>query len=43
MGLMDGKKGLILNIANDRSIGAHIGNNVTQHGGNGGLRFPSGG
>ncbi len=32
MGLMDGKKGLILNIANDRSIGAHIANNCHQHG-----------
>lgn len=32
MGLMDGKKGLILNIANDRSIGAHIAHNCHQHG-----------
>jgi enoyl-[acyl-carrier protein] reductase I len=32
MGLMEGKKGLILNIANDRSIGAHIANNAAQHG-----------
>ena len=28
MGLLDGKKGLILNIANDRSIAAHIGDNA---------------
>src|SRR5690606_18104442 len=32
MGLLDGKKGLILNIANDRSIGAHIANNVVKQG-----------
>jgi enoyl-[acyl-carrier protein] reductase I len=32
MGLLDGKKGLILNIANDRSIGAHIANNAVKHG-----------
>lgn len=32
MKLLEGKKGLILNIANDRSIGAHIGNNAAQHG-----------
>jgi len=32
MPLLDGKKGLILNIANDRSIGAHIGNNAARHG-----------
>ncbi len=32
MGLMDGKKGLILNIANDRSIGAHIAANVARQG-----------
>jgi enoyl-[acyl-carrier protein] reductase I len=32
MGLMDGKKGLILNIANDRSIAWHIANNCKKHG-----------
>jgi len=32
MGLLDGKKGLILNIANDRSIAWHIGHNAIQHG-----------
>src|SRR3982751_4635818 len=32
MGLLDGKKGLILNVANDRSIAWHIGHNVIQHG-----------
>lgn len=32
MGLLDGKKGLILNIANDRSIAWHIANNAIQHG-----------
>lgn len=32
MGLLDGKKGLVLNIANDRSIAWHIGNNAIQHG-----------
>ena len=32
MGLLDGKKGLILNIANDRSIAAHIANNVVKQG-----------
>ncbi len=32
MGLLDGKKGLILNIANDRSIAAHIGDNVVREG-----------
>lgn len=39
MGLMDGKKGLILNIANDRSIGAHIANNAARHGATLGLGF----
>jgi len=32
MGLLDGKKGLILNIANDRSIAWHIGNNAVRGG-----------
>jgi enoyl-[acyl-carrier protein] reductase I len=32
MGLLTGKKGLILNVANDRSIAWHIGHNAIQHG-----------
>lgn len=32
MGLLDGKKGLVLNVANDRSIAWHIGRNAIQHG-----------
>jgi enoyl-[acyl-carrier protein] reductase I len=32
MGLLDGKKGLILNVANDRSIAWHIGHNAIRHG-----------
>src|SRR5215212_12057407 len=32
MGLLDGKKGLVLNIANDRSIAWHIGNNAIKEG-----------
>jgi enoyl-[acyl-carrier protein] reductase I len=32
MGLLEGKKGLILNVANDRSIAWHIANNATKHG-----------
>jgi enoyl-[acyl-carrier protein] reductase I len=32
MGLLDGKKGLILNVANDRSIAWHIANNAAKHG-----------
>jgi enoyl-[acyl-carrier protein] reductase I len=32
MGLLDGKKGLILNIANDRSIAAHIAHNAVKQG-----------
>jgi len=32
MGLLDGKKGLILNIANDRSIAAHIAHNAVAQG-----------
>lgn len=39
MGLLDGKKGLILNIANDRSIAWHIANNVIKHGGTCGFGF----
>ena len=39
MGLLDGKKGLILNIANDRSIAAHIGKQVVAQGGAVGLGF----
>jgi enoyl-[acyl-carrier protein] reductase I len=39
MGLMEGKKGLILNIANDRSIATHIANNVTKHGAKCGFGF----
>jgi hypothetical protein len=31
-GLLDGKKGLVLNIANDRSIACHIANNAIKHG-----------
>ena len=32
MGLLDGKKGLILNIANDRSIAAYIGGHAVKQG-----------
>jgi enoyl-[acyl-carrier protein] reductase I len=32
MGLLDGKKGLVLNIANDRSIAWHIANNALKQG-----------
>src|SRR3954451_20431654 len=32
MGLLDGKKGLILNVADDRSIAWHIGHNAIKHG-----------
>jgi enoyl-[acyl-carrier protein] reductase I len=32
MGLLEGKKGLVLNIANDRSIAWHIANNAIKHG-----------
>ncbi len=39
MGLLDGKKGLVLNIANDRSIGAHIGNNAAKQGATVGFGF----
>ena len=37
MGLLDGKKGLILNIANDRSIAWHIANNAIKQGATCGL------
>src|SRR5205814_9100544 len=39
MGLLDGKKGLILNVANDRSIAWHIGHNAIQHGANCGFGY----
>src|SRR5947208_15940000 len=39
MGLMDGKKGLVLNIANDRSIATHIANNVIKQGAKCGFGF----
>jgi len=39
MGLMDGKKGLILNIANDRSIATHIANNAIKQGATCGFGF----
>jgi len=39
MGLLDGKKGLVLNIANDRSIGAHIGGNAAKQGATVGFGF----
>lgn len=39
MGLLDGKKGLILNIANDRSIAAHIANNCVKQGAKCGFGF----
>ena len=39
MGLLDGKKGLILNIANDRSIAWHIANNAIKHGAKCGFGF----
>ena len=32
MGLLDGKKGLVLNVANDRSIAWHIANNAVKQG-----------
>ena len=44
MGLLDGKKGLILNIANDRSIAAYIGDQAVKHGATVGIGFlPMGG
>ncbi|HYE21607.1 MAG TPA: enoyl-ACP reductase [Tepidisphaeraceae bacterium] len=39
MALLDGKKGLVLNIANDRSIGAHIGGNAAKQGATVGFGF----
>src|SRR5207237_3594984 len=39
MGLMDGKMGLILNIANDRRIATHIANNVIKQGATCGFGF----
>ena len=39
MGLLDGKKGVILNIANDRSIAWHIANNVVKQGARCGVDF----
>lgn len=39
MGLLDGKKGLILNIANDRSIAAAIGDNALKQGATCGFGF----
>jgi enoyl-[acyl-carrier protein] reductase I len=39
MSLMEGKKGLILNIANDRSIATHIANNAIKHGATCGFGF----
>ena len=39
MGLLDGKNGLILNIANDRSIAWHIANNAVKQGAKIGLGF----
>ncbi len=39
MGILDGKKGLILNIANDRSIATHIATNAIQQGARCGFGF----
>jgi enoyl-[acyl-carrier protein] reductase I len=39
MGLLDGKKGLILNIANDRSIASHIAHNAVKQGATCGFGF----
>jgi enoyl-[acyl-carrier protein] reductase I len=39
MGLLDGKKGLILNIANDRSIATHIANHAIKQGAKCGFGF----
>ena len=39
MRLLDGKKGLVLNIANDRSIAWHIANNAIKHGATCGFGF----
>ena len=44
MGLLDGKKGLVLNIANDRSIAGYIGDHAVKHGATVGIGFlPMGG
>jgi enoyl-[acyl-carrier protein] reductase I len=39
MALLDGKKGLVLNVANDRSIAWHIANNAIKHGATCGFGF----
>ncbi len=39
MGLLDGKKGLILSVTNDRSIAAHIGDNAARQGATCGFSF----
>jgi enoyl-[acyl-carrier protein] reductase I len=39
MGLLEGKRGLILNVANDRSIAWHIANNAIKHGARCGFGF----
>ncbi|MBA3272267.1 MAG: enoyl-ACP reductase [Chthoniobacterales bacterium] len=39
MGLLDGKNGLVLNIANDRSIATHIANNAIKQGATCGFGF----
>ncbi len=39
MGLLDGKKGLVLNIANDRSIATHIASNCVKQGATCGFGF----
>ena len=39
MGLLEGKKGLVLNIANDRSIATHIANNAIKQGATCGFGF----
>ena len=39
MGLLDGKKGLVLNIANDRSIATHIASNAIKQGAKCGFGF----
>ncbi|HTW93943.1 MAG TPA: enoyl-ACP reductase [Tepidisphaeraceae bacterium] len=39
MGLLDGKKGVILNIANDRSIAAHVAHNCVKQGATCGFGF----
>src|ERR1043165_3619144 len=39
MNLLDGKRGLVLNIANDRSIATHIANNAIKEGAKCGFGF----